>query len=77
MSADVSEEGASRTNKVLLADVGNSRTKLALLSGVSQGMPLLERRYDLDSRDFNSDDNALFHWTIIKSAEPFKLYLQT
>ena len=56
MSADVSEEGASRTNKVLLADVGNSRTKLALLSGVSQGMPLLERRYDLDSRDFNSDD---------------------
>ena len=56
MSADVSEEGASRTNKVLLADVGNSRTKLALLSGVSQGMPLLERRYDLDSHDFNSDD---------------------
>ena len=56
MSADVSEEGASRTNKVLLADVGNSRTKLALLSGVSQGMPLLERRYDLDSRDFKSDD---------------------
>ncbi len=56
MSADVSEEGASRTNKVLLADVGNSRTKLALLSGVSQGMPLLERRCDLDSRDFNSDD---------------------
>ena len=56
MSADVSEEGVSRTNKVLLADVGNSRTKLALLSGVSQGMPLLERRYDLDSRDFNSDD---------------------
>ena len=56
MSADVSEEGASCTNKVLLADVGNSRTKLALLSGVSQGMPLLERRYDLDSRDFNSDD---------------------
>ena len=56
MSADVSEEGASRTNKVLLADVGNSRTKLALLSGVSQGIPLLERRYDLDSRDFNSDD---------------------
>ena len=56
MSADVSEEGASCTNKVLLADVGNSRTKLALLSGVSQGMPLLERRYDLDSRDFKSDD---------------------
>ena len=56
MSANVSEEGVSRTNKVLLADVGNSRTKLALLSGVSQGMPLLERRYDLDSLDFNSDD---------------------
>ena len=56
MSADVSEEGASCTNKVLLADVGNSRTKLALISGVSQGMPLLERRYDLDSHDFNSDD---------------------
>ena len=56
MSADVSEEGVSRTNKVLLADVGNSRTKLALLSGVSQGIPLLESRCDLDSRDFNSDD---------------------
>ena len=56
MSADVSEEGASRTNKVLLADVGNSRTKLALLSGVSQGMPLLESRYDLDSHNFNSED---------------------
>ena len=56
MSADVSEEGVVRTNKVLLADVGNSRTKLALLSGVSQGMPLLESRYDLDSRNFNSED---------------------
>ena len=56
MSADVSEEGVVRTNKVLLADVGNSRTKLALLSGVSQGMPLLESRYDLDCRNFNSED---------------------
>jgi len=56
MSADVLEEGIVCTNKVLLADVGNSRTKLALLSGVSQGMPLLESRYDIDSRNFNSED---------------------
>ena len=50
MSANVSQEGVGCPSKVLLADVGNSRTKLALLSGIGQGMPLLERRYDLDSR---------------------------
>ncbi len=56
MSAIVHKEGVDCPSKVLLADVGNSRTKLALLSGVRQGMPLLERRYDLDSGDFNCDD---------------------
>ena len=53
MPVDVSEEEVNRTNKVLLADVGNSRTKLALVSGVSQGMPLLARQYELDSHNFN------------------------
>lgn len=56
MPVDVSEEEVNRTNKVLLADVGNSRTKLALVSGVSQGMPLLARQYELDSHNFNCKD---------------------
>jgi len=56
MSADVSTKEIDRTSNVLLADVGNSRIKLALVSGVSQGMPLLERRYELDSRGFSYDD---------------------
>ena len=56
MPVDVSEEEVNRTNKVLLADVGNSRTKLALVSEVSQGMPLLARQYELDSHNFNCKD---------------------
>ena len=56
MSADVSTEEVDYTSNVLLADVGNSRIKLALVSGISQGMPLLERRYELDSRGFSCDD---------------------
>ena len=56
MSADVSTKEIDRMSNVLLADVGNSRIKLALVSGVSQGMPLLERRYELDSRGFSYDD---------------------
>ena len=73
MSADVSEEGASRTNKVLLADVGNSRTKLALLSGVSQGMPLLESRYDLDSHNFNSEDFE--NWLMAAVSAPATFFI--
>ncbi len=56
MSADVCKKEVDHTTNVLLADVGNSRIKLALVSAVSQGMPLLERRYELDSRDFSYDD---------------------
>ena len=60
MPVDVSEEEVNRTNKVLLADVGNSRTKLALVSGVSQGMPLLARQYELDSHNVvNSSEWAI------------------
>ena len=41
MSADVSTKEIDRTSNVLLADVGNSRIKLALVSGVSQGLSLI------------------------------------
>ena len=56
MSVDASEKEVSRTKQVLLADVGNSRTKLARVSGVSHGMPLLARQYELDSRNLNCKD---------------------
>lgn len=57
----------------MLADVGNSRTKLALLSGIGQGMPLLERRYDLDSGDFNCDDFE--NWLMAVAPDSATLYI--
>jgi type III pantothenate kinase len=73
MSAKVSQEGVGCPSKMLLADVGNSRTKLALLSGVSQGIPLLERRCDLDSGDFNCDD--LENWLMAVVPDSATLYI--
>ena len=71
MSADVSIKEIDRTSNVLLADVGNSRIKLALVSGVRQGMPLLERRYELESRDFSCDDFESWLMAVVSPSATF------
>ena len=71
MSADLAKKEVDRTSNVLLADVGNSRIKLALVSGVSQGMPLLERRYELDSRDFSYDDFESWLMAVVSPSTTF------
>ncbi len=55
MLSDVSEDTADRGRTIILADVGNSMVKLAVLKDVRQGMPCLEDRYDLNSHDFNCE----------------------
>lgn len=71
MSADVCKKEVGHTSNVLLADVGNSRIKLALVSAVSQGMPLLERRYELDSRDFSYDDFESWLMAVVSPSTTF------
>ncbi|MDA7886057.1 type III pantothenate kinase, partial [Pirellulales bacterium] len=56
MLGDISEDTCDRGRTTILADVGNSMVKLAVLSGVRQGMPCLQSRYNLDSHDFNCKD---------------------
>ena len=71
MSADVCKKEVDHTSNVLLADVGNSRIKLALVSGVSRGMPLLERRYELDSRGFSYDDFESWLMAVVSPSTKF------
>ena len=55
MLGDASEDTFERGRTKILADVGNSMVKLAVLSGVRQGMPCLKDRYNLNSHDFDCE----------------------
>ncbi|MBT3211880.1 MAG: type III pantothenate kinase [Planctomycetaceae bacterium] len=55
MLGDVSEDTSKRGRTKILADIGNSMVKLAVLSGVRQGMPCLKDRFNLNSHDFNCE----------------------
>ena len=50
MFGDVSEDTCDDRRTTILADVGNSMVKLAVLSGVRQGMPCLEDHYIIFSQ---------------------------
>lgn len=40
----------------VVADVGNSRIKLAVVAEASRGLPRIEQRHDLDSHSFGCDE---------------------
>jgi len=67
--------GICSGDAVLLADVGNSRIKLALLDEAAagaaaggQGLPTIQRRQDLDSRSFHPEN--LERWLLAAAPGP-------
>mgnify|MGYP000409598306 CR=1 FL=1 len=73
MFGDVSEDTCDDRRTTILADVGNSMVKLAVLSGVRQGMPCLEDHYNLDSHNFDCEGFENWLMTVASVSAEFHI----